>query len=112
MVAPQLILLQPLRSTREVYANVIWRFLQMRGYLDLKHQLTTWGVFLESTLKALGSDPSKEQVEAAFIGVELLRFDLLNANTMFENFSGSPTHGSRKFPFHLTGRHKVMISSN
>jgi len=90
--------LQPLRTTEEVAANVIWRFLQMREYLGKEHNLTPWGVFLEATLKALGSSPAKVQVEAAFVGVELLRLGLLNPSTMFPNYPGAPLRKTGRKP--------------
>lgn len=87
---------QPLRNTLEISANVIWRFLQLREYLDKEHKLTPWGVFLEATLKGLGPSPSRELVEAGFVGVELLRLGLLNPSTMFPNYSGAPIRKTGK----------------
>lgn len=42
---------------------------------------------------------NKDQEEAAFVAVELLRLKLLNADTMFEGFSGAPVHGSGALAF-------------
>lgn len=47
---------------------------------------------MEITLSACGS--SKEQQEAAFVAVELLRLGLLNASPMFPNYSGTPLRGT------------------
>ena len=65
----------------------------MREYIDEKHHLTSWGKVLQAALSKVG--PSKEQEEAAFLAVELMRFGLLNADTMFEGYSGAPIRGSR-----------------
>jgi len=69
----------------------------MREYLDKEHKLTPWGVFLEATLKGLGPSPVKGQVEAAFVGVELLRFGLLNPSTMFPNYPGAPLRKTGRY---------------
>jgi hypothetical protein len=71
---------------------VFWRFLQLRGYINEKHQLTTWGQALEATLSSL--DPSENLEEPAFIGIELLRLGILNAKDWFANISGGPMRGS------------------
>lgn len=83
---------QPLVTRQEITANAVWRFLQLRDYVDSKHELTPWGKVMESTLTACGS--SKEQEEAAFVAVELLRLGLLNASPMFPNYSGTPLRGT------------------
>lgn len=51
-----------------------------------------WGKVLQASLSVRGSN--KDQEEAVFVAVELLRLKLLNADTMFEGFSGAPVHGS------------------
>lgn len=60
--------------------------------MDSRHQLTPWGKVLETTLLASGSN--KDQEEAAFLAVELLRLGLLTADTMFPGYSGAPMRGS------------------
>lgn len=40
------------------------------------------------------SGPNKDQEEAAFLAVELLRLGLLSADTMFVGYSGAPERGS------------------
>lgn len=84
--------LQLLKTRHEITANAVWRFLQLRGYLDNQHQLTTWGKVLEVTLSASG--PNKDLEEAAFLATELLRLGLLTADTMFQGYSGAPLQGS------------------
>ena len=66
--------------------------LQLRGYVDEQHQLTKWGKVLQAALEAAG--PSRELQEASMIAVELLRFDLLTADTLFPNYGGAPINGS------------------
>jgi len=70
----------------------VWRFLQLRDYVDENHQLSAWGRVLEKALKATGTKQDFE--EAVFLAVELLRFDLLNANTMFPHYAGTPQYGT------------------
>ena len=76
----------------EVICNALWRFLQLRGYVDAKHTLTNWGKILDTTLSSL--DPADHHYEAAFLAVELLRLGLLNADPMFPKYTGSPSGGS------------------
>ena len=83
---------KPLHSTVEITANVIWRFLQLREYVDENHQLTTWGSILYETFSALG--PERNLEEAAFLAIELLRLNLLNPHTMFLDYSGAPSRGT------------------
>lgn len=84
--------LQLLKTRHEITANAVWRFLQLRGYLNNQHQLTAWGKVLEVTLSASG--PNKDLEEAAFLAIELLRLGLLTADTMFQGYSGAPVQGS------------------
>ena len=92
-ITPRLKGLDNLLKTRhEIGANAVWRFLQLRGYINRKHQLTGWGKVLEAALPA--SATRRELEEATFIAIELLRHDLLNANTMFPDSSGAPLRGS------------------
>ena len=75
--------------------NTIWRFLYMRGYVDEKHQLTTWGNMLSAVFENL--EFGREQGEAAFIAVELMRLGILSPDTMFPGYNGAPNHGSGIF---------------
>ncbi|KAI4261954.1 MAG: hypothetical protein L6R42_002863 [Xanthoria sp. 1 TBL-2021] len=79
---------QLLQSRGEICANAVWRFLQLRGYVDRQHQLTAWGKVLDSILSIAGSQPQQEK--AGLLAVELIRFGLLNADTMFSAYSGAP----------------------
>ncbi|EAW17575.1 MKT1 family protein [Aspergillus fischeri NRRL 181] len=83
---------QPLSSQDEILANVYWRFLQLRGYIDEKHRLTSWGVCLDQALSVL--DPADNLEEATFLAVEMVRFGLLNSKEWFSHVSGGPMRGS------------------
>ncbi|MCJ1317213.1 hypothetical protein MMC15_002536 [Xylographa vitiligo] len=83
---------KPLRTTREVVTNVIWRFLHLRQYVDGDHNLTAWGTFLVQTLEKLGSSSSREQTEAAFLAIELLRLGILNPSTVSPSYSGASSY--------------------
>ena len=67
-----------LKTIDEVVANTCWRFLQIRGYVNEKHELTTWGKMLEAMLSKLDSSSNPENV--AILAVELIRLGLLNGN--------------------------------
>lgn len=82
----------PLKQRSEILANTVWRFLQLRDYVDEKHQLTDWGNILRTALDASGS--RKEQEEAVFMGVELMRLGLVTPDTMFLGYAGAPEKGS------------------
>ena len=81
-----------LRSTSELKANSILRFLHLRGYVDNQHELTAWGKVLSMMMTELSE--SSEQHEAAVLACELLKFDLLSSETMFPSYTGAPMHGS------------------
>lgn len=81
-----------LRSRSEICANAVWRFLQLHDYIDEQHCLTKWGNVLMRVLSTMGSN--LEQEKAAFLAVELLRYGLLNADTMFPHYSGAPIRGT------------------
>ncbi|KAJ6113118.1 XPG N-terminal [Penicillium capsulatum] len=85
----------PILSAQEdILSNVMWRFLQLRGYVDAKHNLTTWGKVLEQALSTV--DQIDELEEAIFIAIEMLRFDLLNTKGWFSHVSGGPMRGSEE----------------
>ena len=100
--------LQLSKTRHEVTSNAVWRFLQLRNYVDKKHQLTPWGKVLEASLSMTGSN--KDQEEAVFVAVELLRLKLLNADTLFEGFSGAPVHGSGAFNNHVAVPCKLELT--
>lgn len=73
----------------------MWRFLQLRGYVDDKHNPTAWGKCLEQALSAV--DPADNLEDAIFIAIEMLRMNLLNTKHWFSHVSGGPMRGSGKF---------------
>lgn len=86
---------QPLKHRDEILANAVWRLLQLRGYLNEQHQLTEWGKVLEAVWSASGT--RRDEEEAALIAVELMRFELINPDTMFLGYGGAPGNGSGEY---------------
>ena len=83
---------QPLNSRQEVLANTLWRFLQLRDFVDEQHQLTIWGKVLCAALSSIqGSDEAEKSV---FIAIEMLRFGLLNLVSMSPDDIGSAGKGT------------------
>lgn len=76
----------------EILANILWRFLHLRGYINDSHELTPWGEALATILEKLGS--SFKQDEAAFLAVELLKYDQLNVKDRHEDWVGCAMNGS------------------
>ena len=85
---------QPLRGQDEIIANTVWRFLQLRDFVDESHQLTKWGQVLCAALASVQGSSDLE--EAAFLSVELLRYGLLNAAAVSPDDKGSPQTGTGK----------------
>ncbi|KAJ9654349.1 hypothetical protein H2198_006580 [Neophaeococcomyces mojaviensis] len=69
-----------LKSQNEILSNVFWRFLHVRGFVDDKHQLTSWGLMLEAALAAMDGGSRKE--EQGILAVELLRLGALNTQSV------------------------------
>ena len=92
-----------LKGVDEVRANVVWRFLQDRGYLDSDHTLSAWGKALKAALERAmtradlsSADARIEMEEAVIMAFELLRLDALGTQQMFPMppYSGAPQRGS------------------
>ncbi|KAI9733347.1 MAG: hypothetical protein M1834_003431 [Cirrosporium novae-zelandiae] len=81
-----------LSTPDEIVCNTLWRFLQLRGYIDAKHELTKWGKALEAGLAA--ADPSDEFEEPLFLAIELMRLGLLSSRPFFPAYSGGAITGS------------------
>ena len=81
----------------DIISNVVWRFLQLRGYVDEKRQLTQWGRALEAALASL--DPSENLEEPTFLAVEMMRLGILNKNDWFPNISGGGSRGSGRLTY-------------
>ena len=84
----------PLKSKEEILSNTLWRCVQLRGYVDTKHNLTGWGKALQAALSHL--DPEDHLEEATFLAVELVRLNLMKANDLFATYIGAPLRGSEK----------------
>lgn len=82
-----------LRTDNEITYNVLWRFLQLRGFANEKHELTSWGVALEAAISSLDSADKLE--EYVFVAIEMLRMGLVNGKDM-TNIPGGAEHGSGK----------------
>ncbi|KAK5117730.1 hypothetical protein LTR85_008705 [Meristemomyces frigidus] len=91
-----------LARPRELLANVTWRFLHDRGYINPDHTLSGWGKALKASLdrarshEYLTSESAHEAEEAIFMAFELLRLDILNTKHMFPSppYSGHPLRGT------------------
>ncbi|KAJ5893497.1 hypothetical protein N7495_005188 [Penicillium taxi] len=79
-----------LSAQDDILANVMWRFLQLRGYVDDKHYLTEWGKCLAQALSNVGP----ELESSVFLAIEMIRFDLINTKPWFSHVSGGPMRGS------------------
>ncbi|KAJ5327329.1 XPG N-terminal [Penicillium brevicompactum] len=83
-----------LTSQNDILSNVMWRFLQLRGYVDNKHNLTVWGQCLSHAIRSV--NPAHKLEEAIFIAIEMLRLGLLNTKPWFSHVSGGPMRGSEE----------------
>lgn len=81
---------KPLSSPKEVRSNALWRFLQLRGYIQQDHQLSALGKCLQT---AFMRHNQQDLEEPALLAFEMLRLNLLNSNNMFP-YNGSPQRGS------------------
>jgi len=82
-----------LRSKEEILTNTLWRFLHLRGYVNDKHELTSWGSALAVAIKALGAAQAQLD-EAVVLAFELLRYRQLNAENPHAEWIGGPLRGS------------------
>jgi Temperature dependent protein affecting M2 dsRNA replication len=65
-----------LKSRSEILFSVVGRFLQLRGFVNEKHELTTWGKALEKALFSLDSPDRLE--DSVYLVFEMLRLGLLD----------------------------------
>ncbi len=65
-----------LKSKSEILFNVMGRFLQLRGFVNEKHELTSWGKALKKALISLDS-PDK-LADSVYLSLEMLRLGLLD----------------------------------
>ncbi|RMZ82440.1 hypothetical protein DV737_g2074, partial [Chaetothyriales sp. CBS 132003] len=66
------------RTRDEIIANTWWRFLELRGYVNERREITPWGQVLEATVDKL--DAKDDGEGQALLAVELLRMGLLSGN--------------------------------
>lgn len=92
-----------LSTPSELLSNILWRFLQDRGYINSDHTLSAWGKALMAAFERAISDgflgattPPGEAEEAIFVAFELLRLDALNAKPTFPQppYTGAPMRGT------------------
>lgn len=92
-----------LSKTGDIVANIMWRFLQDRGYINSDHTLSAWGKALKAAFDKAAADnylgmtePAREAEEAIFMAFELLKLDVLNGNNLFPSppYTGGPSRGN------------------
>lgn len=82
---------KPLDQAYEVRCNTIWRFLQLRGYIQADHTLSPLGQSLANAFsKTVGEEELEEPV---ILGLELLRLNALSGDELFK-YGGAPMRGS------------------
>ncbi|KAB2573175.1 DNA repair protein [Lasiodiplodia theobromae] len=81
-----------LSASDELLYNSVWRFLQLREFVDAKHNLTPWGEALNAAITALNGRSELE--ESVFIAMELARLNILTSKNMFPSYGGPPIRGS------------------
>lgn len=89
----------PLSSEDEIVQQAILGFLQLRGYVNNKHELTDWGRCVSEGLNALDSATTPVDVygfDSVFVAVEMLRMGILGINDWFPHHSGGPMRGSEQ----------------
>lgn len=72
-------------------------FLQLRGYVNNKHELTDWGRCFSEAINALDSvkiPVDLQSYESVFTAVEMLRMGVLGPNDWFPHHSGGPMRGT------------------
>lgn len=92
-----------LTNPTELLSNILWRFLQDRGYINSDHTLSAWGKALMAAFERANSDkllgattPAREAEEAIFVAFELLRLEMLNSKPTFQQppYTGAPMRGT------------------
>jgi hypothetical protein len=93
-----------LKSTQELLANTVLRFLEDRAYINTNHHtLSAWGKALKAALDEAKNngfmqtaESASEAEEAIFMAFELQRLDILNTSLMFpaNTYLGAPMRGT------------------
>jgi hypothetical protein len=91
--------LKGVESAALIKSLCLWRFLHIRGYVDDRHELTTWGSALAAALSAIESTVHKypefpHLYESVLVALELIRFELLNARNPHDELRGLPLNGT------------------
>lgn len=90
-----------LEGKDEISASVLWRLLHLRGYITDQHELTTFGKALAKMLKSIGPTVKAYKdvhhiEEAAFLAIELIRFEVLNSRNRHSDLIGGALRGSEE----------------
>lgn len=90
-----------IKSADTIVSLAIWQFLQLRGYVDDNHTLTSWGKALAAALSSFEPTVTKNPdvphlYEAVLVAFELLRFGLLDSRNKHEELRGLPLSGSEE----------------
>ncbi|EGY17678.1 uncharacterized protein VDAG_01360 [Verticillium dahliae VdLs.17] len=89
-----------INSADEITSLAIWRFLQLRGYVDNAHGLTGWGNALAVAIMSLKTWTSQsrpgglEGYEAVLMAFELIRLGVLHAHTGYGEANGNSQNGT------------------
>ncbi|RNJ54986.1 hypothetical protein D7B24_009087 [Verticillium nonalfalfae] len=89
-----------INSADEITSLAIWRFLQLRGYVDNAHGLTGWGNALAVAIMSLKTWTSQsrpgglEGYEAVLMAFELIRLGVLHAHTGYGEANGNSQNGA------------------
>lgn len=82
-----------LEKKDELVANSLWRFLELRGFLNAEHTLTTYGRALHTAIQHVRVNDRLQ--EPLYLALELLRAGVLHANPYSESiYSGGPSFGT------------------
>ncbi len=93
-----------------IVSLAVWRFLHLREYINDSHQPTAWGLALSRTFASLEPTVEKHKevpglYDAALLGLELIRFDLLHDRNRHEELNGLPLNGSEE------DKHSLLLIS-
>lgn len=86
-----------LQAEEEIRSNAIWRYLQLRGYVQPNHELGPIGDCLLAAytkVNELNWEAGPEFEQPVMLALEMIRLGLLNADNMFPSYSGAPLKGS------------------
>lgn len=83
-----------LETEDDIRVNVLWRMLQMRGFIHGEtHSPTPWGNALIAAIKSLDTE-DETLIMPLYIGLELFRMKALKSENFTPSFSGAPARGS------------------